>query len=214
MTGLTRKEVKRIRDNSKSGEIATVAKSTPMSSILHRWYTDSQYLTSGGKPKELAFEGDELSFTSLVRKYGGDIPPGAMRTELVRIDAIEETSEGRLRVLKRNVSNLEVNDRIINGLENQLYPAALALAHNTANDDLEARWVQRSVTTKYVRDTDITRVRRISADRLTEFSTTIDDFFAAYETLYDEEETGESTKAVGVGLFYFEEDKGETDIFP
>lgn len=214
MTGLTRKEVKRIRDNSKIGILPSAPKSTPMSSILHRWYTDAQYLNSKGKPKELSFDGGGASFAGLVRKYGGDIPPGAMRTELARIEAIEETSDGRLRVLKRNVSNLEVNDRIINGLENQLYPAALAFAHNTANEDSMERWIQRSVTTKFVRETDIARVRRISADRLTEFSTSIDDFFAAYETLYDEEDAKGSTKAVGVGLFYFEEDKNETDIFP
>ncbi len=91
MTGLTRKEVRRIRDKSAAGDATLVVRSTPMGVILHRWYSEQEFLTSDGRPKVLDFDGDDSSFSDLVRKYGGDIPPGAMRTELKRINAIRET---------------------------------------------------------------------------------------------------------------------------
>lgn len=213
MTGLTRKEVRRIRDKSAAGDATLVVRSTPMSVILHRWYSEPEFLTEEGVPRVLDFDGENGSFSDLVRKFGGDIPPGAMRTELKRIDAVKETKDGRLRVLKRNVSGLDVHDRLITGLAKVVFPAALALAHNTKSDDEGDKWVHRSTSTKYVRENDLARIRRISSDRLAEFVESIDDLFVAYETLYESDGLNTSSRAVGIGVFYFEEDKSETDIF-
>ncbi len=213
MTGLTRKEVRRLRDKTAAGEGTLVLRSTPMSVILHRWYTDDEFTDSTGRPMELPFDGDEVSFSSLVRKHGGDIPPGAMRTELKRINAIEELDDGVLRVLKRYVTGQNTQDRLITGLAKNLYPATLAFAHNTKSDDDSDAWICRTAATGQVRDSDIGRLRRISSDRLAEFVESIDDLFVAYETLYEEDRPGGSDRAVGVGVFYFEEEKTETDLF-
>jgi len=213
MTGLTRKEVRRLRDKSAAGEDTIVVKSTPMAAVLHRWYTESDFLSDSGRPKVLSFDGDGSTFSSLVKRFGGDIPPGAMRTELMRIEAIEELPDGELKALKRNVSSLGAHDRIVNVLANQLYASTLAAAHNTLHDDPADRWIQRTVTTSFVRDSDLQRVRRISADRLDEFTESMDDLFGAYETLYDKSDKETPKRAVGIGVFYFEEDKSETDAF-
>ena len=213
MTGLTRKEVRRIRDKSAAGDATIVVRSTPMGVILHRWYSEQEYLTKDGVPRVLDFDGGDGSFSDLVRKFGGDIPPGAMRTELKRINAIEETEDRRLKVLKRNVSGLDVHDKLITGLAMVVYPAALALAHNTQTRSDGDTWVHRSTATKHVRENDLARIRRISSDRLAEFVESIDDLFVAYETLYESDGSNTSSRAIGIGVFYFEEDKSETDIF-
>ena len=212
MTGLTRKEVRRIRDKTEAGEGATVMRSTPMAEILHRWYTDRDFQGPKGQPAVLRFDGSSGSFSDLVRKYGGDIPPGAMRTELKRIQAVEETDNGELRLLKRNVSGMDVNERLINGLATVMYPAAITLATNTSASASET-WIHRSAATRYVRADDIPRLRRICSDRLVEFTESIDDLFVAYETLYEAEKSEDPQRAVGIGVFYFEEDKSESDVF-
>lgn len=212
MTGLTRKEVRRIRDKSAAGEETVVVRSTPMAEILHRWYTDEAFLDTSGKPARLTFDGEKQSFTDLVRKYGGDIPPGAMRTELKRINAIEETEDGKLQILKRNVSGLDVHDRLVAGLTKVLYPAAVTLAHNTGSNP-EHTWIQRSASTKFVRKDDISRLKRICSDRLVDFTESIDDLFGAYETLYEKDASKEPTRAVGVGVFYFEDENADVDVF-
>lgn len=214
MTGLTRKEVRRLRDKTAAGESSLVLRSTPMSVILHRWYTDAEFLDSSGAPKDLAFDGGEFSFSNLVRKHGGDIPPGAMRTELRRIKAIAELPDGSLKVLKRNVSGLAVHDKLITGLAKNVYPVMLALAHNTDSANEADSWVLRVAATKQVRDSDIGRLRRISGDRLREFVESIDDLFVAYETLYEGDKPVGPDRAVGVGVFYFEEDGSKTELFP
>lgn len=212
MTGLTRKEVRRVRNRAEAGEETAVVRTTPMAEILHRWYTDPKFQDRDGKASELAFDEGDSSFTALVRKYGGDVPPGAMRTELKRIHAVEEFRDGRLRMLKRSVSGLEVNEKLINGLATVMYPAAMALARNTCPETTET-WIHRTAATRYVRKDDIPRLRRICSERLVEFTESIDDLFVAYETLYENDRSEEPQRAVGVGVFYFEEDKLESDVF-
>lgn len=213
MTGLTRKEVRRIRDKANVGDEIGLVKLTPMGQVMHRWYTEDRYLAENGSPKVLSFDGEGETFSGLVKNYGGDIPPGAMRTELKRIGAVEELSSGQLKAVKRSVVGMENHEKLISGLAHVLYPAALAMAHNTVQDAEANSWVHLSASTESVREHDLGRIRRVSADRAAAFIESVDDFLAAYETLYDAESSPESTKAVGVGVFYFEEDKSESDVF-
>jgi len=214
MTGLTRKEVRRIRDKNESGENIGGTRGTPMGVLLHQWYTEPDFLNPDGTPLDLPFDGSNNSFSELVRRFGGDIPPGAMRTELVRIGVVEELINGRLRPLKRNVSKNEMHDRLIDGLTVVIYPALVALVNNTDNESSSPTWVMRTASTSRVRENDVPRVRRISSDRLTDFvESIIDDLFVAYETLHDDDLTESSDKSVGVGVFYFEEKKSESHFF-
>ena len=213
MTGLTRKEVRRLRDKSESGGDIEIVRAAPMAVILQRWFTDSQFLSDQGEPLELAFDGTDNSFAELVKKYGGDIPPGAMRTELKRIKAVAETEDGKLRVLKRNVSGKETPERLIDGLSWIVYPAILALANNTRDEIKDDTWVMRSAHTARIRSSDVPRLRRVCSDRLAEFVYSIDDMFAAYGTVHDDETSNASDKSIGVGVFYFEEDKTESTYF-
>ena len=174
MTGLTRKEVKRVRDKTEASDHNVVMKTTPVSQILHRWYTDAEFLNEKGAPNALAFDGDGVTFTLLVKKYGGDVPAGAMRTELRRIDGIQETGDGLLLPTKRIVYNIDLHDRLIGGLVGILYPAALNLAHNLNVDNDLDRWANIAATSKFVRKSDRARIMRISSDRLNEFVESID----------------------------------------
>ncbi|MEX2124235.1 MAG: DUF6502 family protein [Woeseia sp.] len=204
MTGLTRKEVRRLRDKTEAGQGATVIRATPMATILHKWYTENEFLDNSGAPADLKFDGPGVTFSGLVKKYGGDIPPGAMRTELKRINAVEETESGNLKVLKRNVSGLDVHEKLIAGLAHVLYPAAVTIAHNTSQKS--DTWIQRIVFTESVREADLTRLKRISSDRLVEFTESIDDLFVAYEALHESDISADSGRSVGIGVFYFEQD--------
>jgi len=213
MTGLTRKEVRRIRTKADASEQTVVMKTTPVSQILHRWYTDDEFLTDSGIPKDLEFDGKGTTFTSLVKKHGGDVPPGAMRTELKRIDAIVISNDGKLHPTKRAAYNVDIHDRLIGGLAGIVYPAALNLAHNLETDDESERWVNLAATTKFIRSNDRGRIMRISSDRIKEFVETVDDVYGAYDALYDKDTDVDQGRAVGVGVFYFEEDKSDSKIF-
>ena len=210
MTGLTRKEVRRLRDKIEKGEQSVVVKTTPLCEVLHRWHSDSEYIDKSGNPAELFFAGDAGSFTSLVKRYGGDIPPGAMRTELLRVGAIEKIGSEKLRVLKRSVSPAEDLERLTVSIIHGAYPLMRAIEHNLNPDRSDDTWPQITAFTQSVRDTDIPRIRRISTKRLSEISESFDDLFMAYETLHDSDEDSEDKNLIAVGFFYFEEKETES----
>lgn len=205
MTGLTRKEVRRVRDKISDGEAAVGIKTTPMSEILHRWHSEGDYLDSTGRPAPLPFAGEGNSFSSLVRRFGGDIPPGAMRTELKRVGAVTEASDGTLTVVKRTLHPAGAHEKLVAGLVHAVYPLASTIAHNVDPGREDESWPQFSAYSQSIRKNDLSRLRRISTDRLSEVAESFDDLLMAYETLHESDSSENGTKTLAIGVYYFEE---------
>ena len=205
MTGLTRKEVRRIREKIEQGDQSVVVKSTPLSEVLHRWHGEDEFLDADGRPSRLPFAGDVGSFSRLVKRFGGDIPPGAMRTELVRVGAIRECDDGSLKVLNRTIHPKGAQDKLIAALVHAIYPLASTVAHNVDPDKSGEGWAQSNVYSQSIRKSDLPRLRRISFDRLSEVAESFDDLFMAYETLHEANSTEADGNTVAVGVYYFEE---------
>lgn len=208
MTGLTRKEVRRIRDHIEEGQPTAEVKSTPLAQVLRRWHSEPKYTDAQGLPLSLPFDSeDEPSFTELVRDFGGDIPPGAMRTEFKRVGAVEEDSKGNLKALRRIARPHELDDRLVTYLLHASYPLMKNIAHNIELEPGNGTWPQLTAWSKRIRKSDSTRLMRVCRDRIEETGASIDDVFVAYETLHDSAEKVdlEETTSVAVGFFYFEE---------
>ena len=205
MTGLTRKEVRRLRDKIADGRHTVIVKPTPMWDILHYWHADSEFLDSAGRPAKLPFTGENSSFSSLVRRYGGDIPPGAMRTELKRVGAVEEDEEGNLLALKRTFRPEGDHESLVASLVHGVYPLIATVSHNTDPHRVGSTWAQRIAFTQSVKKDDVPRLKRITADRIGAFAESIDDLFIAYETLTEPEAEENEMTTLAVGVFYFED---------
>ncbi len=206
MTGLTRKEVRRIRTKIENGQDAVVAKSTPITEILHRWHAEPEFLDSGGRPATLRFSGESGSFSALVKKFGGDVPAGAMRTELRRVGSIEENEDGELSVKLRSFWPSDETGKLESALLHHVYPLLSTVAHNTDPDtdmvsNSDAQFAAYSLR---IDSADRPRLRRMCADRLSDIAESFDDLFMAYES--DDASTEERTKSpIAVGIYYFEE---------
>ena len=209
MTGLTRKEVKRIRDKIGSGDEKLSVRTTPLCEVLHKWHAEEEFLDTSGRPAKLPFSGSDSSFSNLVRKFGGDIPPGAMRTELKRVGAIQEDKHGNLYVTRRSVTPSGQHDNLVAALAHSAYPLLSTIAHNIHTDDNNERWAQFTAFTQSVKSSDIPRVRRISFDRLVDLTESFDDLFIAYESLNEIEADANDKNTLAVGVFYFEETTGD-----
>ncbi len=209
MTGLTRKEVRRIRDRIEKQEQTVVSRTTPLWDVLHHWHADDEFIDSSGRPTILPFHGDDGSFENLVRKYGGDIPPGAMRAELKRVGAIVESDAGELTVVKRSFrpeGNLET---LVNSLIHGVYTLLSTVSHNTNAERIGETWAQRVAFSQNIKKSHLPTVRRISFDRIHDFTQAIDDSFIGYEKLGEDTESGDEGRTVAVGVFYFEEGEDE-----
>jgi hypothetical protein len=206
MTGLTRKEVRRLRDKIQKGGSKVSVKTTPLSDVLHHWHAQDEFLSPEGRPKTLPFSGDIGSFASLVRKYGGDIPAGAMRTEMKRVGAVIENDDGTLTISERTFRPSEDHDTLITSLIHAVYPVLSNTVHNTDSDRKDETWANRVAYTQSLRPSDSGRLRRVAKDRIVDFAESVDDIFMAYESInVGEEESIENSDAIAIGVFYFEE---------
>lgn len=205
MTGLTRKEVRRLRDKSSEGDSAIKIKSTPLLDVLHQWHAQSEFTDSNGRPLPLPFTGGDKSFTDLVRKFGGDIPAGAMRTEMKRVGVVQEDESGHLHVLKRAFRPDTDHENLVTLIAHSAYPLLSNIEFNTNPDREDDRWAHRVAFTQSLRSQDTKQLRRIAKDRIADFAENVDDIMIAYESLQDDGEVDRSEELVAVGIFYFEE---------
>jgi hypothetical protein len=205
MTGLTRKEVKRLRDKLSSGDTIIAVKTTPLADVLHHWHAQAEFTDSSGRPRALSFSAEKDSFAELVRRYGGDVPPGAMRTELNRVGAIVEDENGRLRATQRGFRPDSRHENLLTLLVHGAYAMLSNIAHNTDTARSEGSWAHRIAFTRSVQGGEKRQLRRIAKDRIIEFSESVDDIFMTYEALQDTETESQERDAIAVGVFYFEE---------
>lgn len=102
VTGLTRKEVKRLLESDPDSETETRLAYNRAARVVTGWARDSAFHDAAGEPAELAVDGDgAVDFPALVRRYSGDMPVRAVLDELARVGVVEETGEGRVRLLQR-----------------------------------------------------------------------------------------------------------------
>jgi hypothetical protein len=206
-TGLSRKEVARIRDRRASAQLAggdhgeDAYHSGHAARVLQFWHADARYVDAGGAPRDLSFLSDEVSFSSLVRLVGGDIPPGAVRAELVAAGAVTELPSGLLRPVKRYFVPGDVDEELVVGLTHIIHPVIEGLARNT--DAMKGDpFVQRLAYSDRLIPAAIPLFRQVARGRCAEFVQSIDDWLSSNEAGPD---VGlEEAQRVGVGVFYFE----------
>lgn len=104
ITGLTRKEVSRVIERASTDSDGGKSNLNRVARVLAGWHTDPDFLGPYGMPLEIRYEEGDLSavnFTTLVRRYSGDMSPRSMLDELMRVGAVVETEPGWLKVLRR-----------------------------------------------------------------------------------------------------------------
>jgi hypothetical protein len=105
MTGLTRKEVKRVIDEAIKERYELKTSFNRLTRVLVGWHTDPDFTGPYGMPLELQYETavpGEPTFSELVKRHSGDMSPRSILDELIRVSAVRETDIGWFRVLRRD----------------------------------------------------------------------------------------------------------------
>lgn len=209
MTGLSRKEVSRIRSEQQSDRWTPDMEVTPANTVLHYWHFDPIFCERAGQPKALPFHGAN-GFESLVRKYAGDIPAGAIRKALIGAGTVVEDSDGKLLVKERYFYPAAFNEDFIRNAAFALRSLGETLVHNAAlaGDRASPGAIrdgrfERFAWTDRLDDEAISRFKRWVRREGTRFIERADDWIGANE---EEERINSKRRTAGVGVYYFEED--------
>ncbi len=203
MTGLTRKEISRIRNRLERGEGIVIERQAPVREVIDAWRSSNEFLDTAGEPAVLPLEGDRGSFRSLVKQHAGDIPEGAMKTELKRIGAVE-CVDGRYRLLPEDPDRQAAEEAMAAELRAGPYPLLTAMARNEAVVREGDEWPFEAVSRTNIRKSDVRRVRKLVSVRLRAATTNIADLLDAYATLQNGDTNDEKLVPVSAGIFYAE----------
>ena len=149
LTGLSRKEVHRIRNLSEEQKSGTNL--NRVSRVIAGWNQDPDFTGPYGLPLAITFEdepGNEgPSFAELVRRYSGDMAPRAMLDELVRTGLAEVDDEGIIRNTGRTYIPSQLDPAAVERLGKQLARLADTLDLNNRISDPRLGRFERHVET-------------------------------------------------------------------
>ena len=218
-TGLSRKEVKRIRETLGVGDWTGAGVVTdhsgPPARVLHAWHADARFAEDNGTPRDLDFQDDSAGFSALVRAVAGDVPPGAVRAELKRSGAIVDLDNGKLRPVKRYYVPGNVGEKAITVMSGMVFPLASGVAHNADPDRKSDGFFQRFAFSENLSPPVAAAFRRWSREEATKFIEAMDDWLADHESSAPESDElveSASTRTSGVGVFYYEGPSAEQAI--
>ena len=95
-TGLSRKEVKRLKEleNLNSGQ--NDQKYNRAIRVISGWTNNEIFVDNTGQPKALRLDNEEASFANLVKMYSGDITPKAMFDDITITQTRKKINENGL----------------------------------------------------------------------------------------------------------------------
>jgi hypothetical protein len=208
-TGISRKEVARFREERRDGAYLTADARDALAQysghaarVLQVWHADPRFISPTGEPMDLPPSGEGPSFVSLVKATGGDVPPGAVRAELLAAGAVVELENGLLRAMQRHFVPGSADEKSVYGLTHILFPVLEGMARNTVRGATQP-WVQRLAYSNRLRPSAVPLFRHIAGERCSEFVKSVDDWLVSHEANQDAEHG--SASSVGVGVFYFED---------
>ncbi len=210
LTGLSRREVARVRDLLLNGqERASELQGNQLSRVLTGWHVDDEFTDDNGQPKDLPSTGPSGSLTVLLKRYAGDLPHGAIRKEMQQRGLIEELDNGHLRVLKRDFVYSELDPEIVRQLGIALHDHATTLEHNLDSNRPSARRFEAIANNERITPRAVNAFQKLVESRGLSFLEDIDLWLTEHEIETMEDNESETVRlGVGVYLIYDESEQG------
>jgi hypothetical protein len=147
LTGLSRKEVHRIRTEPDSARLGTNL--SRVARVIAGWNQDPDFTGPYGLPLAIPFEDDPAidapSFTELVRRHSGDMAPRAMLDELVRTGLAEVDEQNLVRNTGRTYIPDQLDPAAIERLGKVVARMADTLDFNNRPDTADRKRFERAV---------------------------------------------------------------------
>jgi hypothetical protein len=202
LTGLSRREVARVRDRLLDGsEGDDTLQGNRLSRILTGWHSDAEFTDSNGHPKLLPETGDTGSFADLLQRYAGDLPDSAVRKEMLQRGLIEEQNDGQFRVLKRDFVLSNLDPELVHQFGLALHDHGATLRHNLDQDRASPRRFEGMADNLRMSRRSYKKFQNLVAARGFSFLEEMDEWLAEHE-IDETEDANTRTVRLGVGVYF------------
>ena len=203
LTGLTRKDVARIRKVEKPDDRAEALSYNRAARVVSAWVRDypMEGTVSGVSP--LPVEGDEGSLSALIRRYSGDMPVRAVIDELLRVGAIRIRGNGEAELIYRHYLPHMGQQRKLVYLGDDVADLIATIGHNLESPDNTQ--FQRKVFYDNIPVEHIESVRAVARKRGEAAIDALVHDMAAHDRDVNPKIGGSGRMRAMVGIYYHEE---------
>jgi len=201
-TGLSRKEVKRLQEIEPDDTSGNSQKYNRAVRVISGWLNDTQFSSDEGIAKPLDMEGDESSFTALVKHYSGDIPTRAMFDLLQKSGCIEQADGKVYLVSHAYVPGSDPVD-VINILGADTSELMNSVIYNMTCEK-EQRRFQRKVSTKLLASAHVEAFQKYASRRSQALLEDLDNWLTEHESQVEED-----ARYVSLGIYFYQDETGE-----
>ncbi len=204
ITGLSRKEVMRVRLLPRPDDRASTEKYNRAARVIAAWRRDRNFLDAEGKPAPLPMAGPGVSFSELVKRFSGDVPVRATLDELIRVGAVERLEDGSVSLLTRTYIPESSDADKLHILGTDVAHLISTIDHNLKSDPIGPLF-QRKVAYDNLPDEVLPAFRKHSAKRAQTFLESLDRWLAQRDRDVTATDKGTGRNQAGIGIYYFEE---------
>lgn len=201
VTGLTRKDVASILAAGDDEPTVSDRGRHRAERVLSGWWNDPEFQDEFGRPTILREQGPGKSFAALCERYSGDPRFSAILDELIRVQAVKQSSDGRIAALSRTYATVRWDPQGVLELGEELAEHCQTLLHNLRNPTrprLSRRIFNARLDPRYA-----PMLIRDLEQQLTTFGESVDD--AVNATQYTVAgDADHRTVKLGIGVYLFE----------
>ncbi len=209
ITGMTRKEVRRLREEALEPNAEPARRYSRAIRVISGWLNDSEFCAADGEPAALPQDGDCGSFAALVKRYSGDIPPAAMLSILQSSNNVV-VEDGRALLKERAYIPMATPIDKINILGRDVGELVHTIGHNLEARP-EDRYFQRKVSNASVAEAAVREFRELSNRKSQELLEEYNAWLTRHQ-VDEQQESGEDTTYVAVGIYYIELSEQEQSL--
>ena len=195
MTGLTRREVARLRKVAEHDLPDLKSENTVAGKVLAAWHQEPEYLDELEQPKPLRIEGDN-SLSSLIDRFRTDIPNTALIKELIRVKAIMVRGN-YARVQTRYYMPFALDARSIERFGSVLRDIAHTITHNLFTKDTALARFEGRATNERISSHAYDAFTNYLDRKAQVFLEEVDDWLKDHEV----ESENETAMRLGIGVY-------------
>ncbi len=206
LTGLTRKEVRRLRDLLEDASPEVFSRMNYATRVLSGWFQDEEFLDREGKPAALPATGESGSFESLCHKYSGDVAATTMLKELKHVGAVVENEAGLLTVRMRTYMPAMMDPERMLSSGSVLEDMGYTVAYNLDRSESDAGRFERRATNTRMPAKSVPEFREFIEIEGQAFLERVDAWLSEHEL-----KDGDDSKSIrlGLGAYWIEGRKRE-----
>jgi len=204
LTGLSRKEVKRMQRIKRPDDSAQDEKYNRAARIIAAWRREPEFQDADGEPSVLSISGPWSTFSDIVRRFSGDMPVRAVLDELLRIGAVEQLDNGKIALVKKAYIPENSEAEKINILGTDVRHLIGTIDNNLNLVSTEARF-QRKVAYDNLPAEALPVFKKLSFKKAQKLLEQLDGWLAENDRDTNPSVAGTGRNVAGIGIYYFEE---------